>query len=78
MTPDPRRERVMQLFDAAVDQPAGEREGSSAARFEGDDALLAEVTSLIAEFERLGNSGEVVLSAERQDRREAVRGVTEI
>jgi serine/threonine protein kinase len=69
MTPSPRRERVTELFEAALGRSANERNDFLLRACEGDGALLSEVTSLIAEFERLGESGQAMLPADQSDRR---------
>jgi serine/threonine protein kinase len=69
MMPDPDRQRVVELFDAAIRQSPGERYDFLRRACEGDDALMSEVRSLIAESERLGDSREMPLSGDRLDHR---------
>jgi serine/threonine protein kinase len=77
MTPDPGRLRITELFDAALRQRAGERYDFLRRACEGDNALLSEVTSLIAEFERLDDSSELPLLSDHPDHNIALRSPAE-
>src|SRR5579862_208449 len=50
-----RWERVKQLFEAALDKPAGARAAFIAAQCGGDPELRSEVESLLTEYDRLGS-----------------------